>query len=51
MIMSMATEPGQLRIGEFARRVGVAPELLRAFASEVSRPDSQQIERRRIVAE
>src|SRR3954453_20545608 len=31
MITSMATESGQLRIGEFARRVGVAPELLRAW--------------------
>ena len=27
----MATEFGQLRIGEFARRVGVTPELLRAW--------------------
>ena len=25
----MATDFGQLRIGEFARRVGVTPELLR----------------------
>src|SRR5580765_1382014 len=33
MIMSMATESGQLRIGEFARRVGVTPELLRAWES------------------
>ena len=29
----MATDPGQLRIGEFARRVGVTPELLRAWES------------------
>jgi DNA-binding transcriptional MerR regulator len=29
----MAADPGQLRIGEFARRVGVAPELLRAWES------------------
>ena len=29
----MATDSGQLRIGEFARRVGVAPELLRAWES------------------
>src|SRR6476659_8076246 len=27
----MATDPGPLRIGEFARRVGVNPELLRAW--------------------
>jgi DNA-binding transcriptional MerR regulator len=27
----MAADPGQLRIGEFARRVGVSPELLRAW--------------------
>ena len=27
----MATAPGSLRIGEFARRVGVSPELLRAW--------------------
>jgi len=27
----MAADPGALRIGEFARRVGVAPELLRAW--------------------
>lgn len=27
----MVTEPGALRIGEFARRVGVSPELLRAW--------------------
>jgi DNA-binding transcriptional MerR regulator len=33
MIMSMATDSGQLRIGEFARRVGVTPELLRAWES------------------
>src|SRR4051812_19008002 len=33
MIPSMATDPGQLRIGEFARRVGVPPELLRAWES------------------
>jgi DNA-binding transcriptional MerR regulator len=33
MMMSMASESGQLRIGEFARRVGVAPELLRAWES------------------
>src|SRR3954468_9516972 len=33
MMMSMATDSGQLRIGEFARRVGVAPELLRAWES------------------
>jgi len=33
MIVSMATDPGQLRIGEFARRVGVTPELLRAWES------------------
>jgi MerR family transcriptional regulator, light-induced transcriptional regulator len=33
MIASMATESGQLRIGEFARRVGVTPELLRAWES------------------
>ena len=32
-MMSMATESGQLRIGEFARRVGVTPELLRAWES------------------
>jgi DNA-binding transcriptional MerR regulator len=31
MIMFMATDSGLLRIGEFARRVGVAPELLRAW--------------------
>jgi DNA-binding transcriptional MerR regulator len=31
MITSMATDSGQLRIGEFARRVGVTPELLRAW--------------------
>jgi MerR family transcriptional regulator, light-induced transcriptional regulator len=31
MMMSMATDAGQLRIGEFARRVGVTPELLRAW--------------------
>ena len=29
----MAADPGQLRIGEFARRVGVTPELLRAWES------------------
>ncbi len=29
----MATDSGQLRIGEFARRVGVTPELLRAWES------------------
>ena len=29
----VAEDPGQLRIGEFARRVGVAPELLRAWES------------------
>jgi len=29
----VAADPGQLRIGEFARRVGVTPELLRAWAS------------------
>ncbi len=29
----MATGPGELRIGEFARRVGVAPVLLRAWES------------------
>ena len=29
----VAADPGQLRIGEFARRVGVAPELLRAWES------------------
>src|SRR3954451_17173727 len=33
MMMSMATDSGQLRIGEFAHRVGVAPELLRAWES------------------
>ena len=33
MMMSMATDSGQLRIGEFARRVGVTPELLRAWES------------------
>src|SRR4051812_4641544 len=33
MMMSVATDPGQLRIGEFARRVGVTPELLRAWES------------------
>src|SRR5438309_6606633 len=27
----MSEDAGQLRIGEFARRVGVAPELLRAW--------------------
>jgi MerR family transcriptional regulator, light-induced transcriptional regulator len=27
----MSTDPGALRIGEFARRVGVSPELLRAW--------------------
>src|SRR5512142_441607 len=27
----MAPEPGELRIGEFARRVGVSAELLRAW--------------------
>ena len=27
----MTADPGQLRIGEFARRVGVSPELLRAW--------------------
>src|ERR1700761_6348255 len=32
-MMSMSTDPGQLRIGEFARRVGVTPELLRAWES------------------
>ena len=29
----MAADPGHLRIGEFARRVGVSPELLRAWES------------------
>jgi DNA-binding transcriptional MerR regulator len=29
----MAADPAQLRIGEFARRVGVTPELLRAWES------------------
>src|SRR6476646_3200928 len=29
----MAADPGQLRIGEFARRVGVTPKLLRAWKS------------------
>ena len=29
----MAADPGHLRIGEFARRVGVTPELLRAWES------------------
>ena len=29
----MAAAPGQLRIGEFARRMGVTPELLRAWES------------------
>jgi DNA-binding transcriptional MerR regulator len=33
MIISMASDPGQLRIGEFAHRVGVKPELLRAWES------------------
>ena len=33
MIMFMAMDSGQLRIGEFARRVGVTPELLRAWES------------------
>src|SRR5512142_1656324 len=33
MLMSMARDFGQLRIGEFARRVGVTPELLRAWES------------------
>src|SRR4051812_25736394 len=33
MMMPMATDSGQLRIGEFARRVGVTPELLRAWES------------------
>ena len=33
MMMFMATDSGQLRIGEFARRVGVTPELLRAWES------------------
>src|SRR3954468_8566966 len=33
MMMPMTTDSGQLRIGEFARRVGVTPELLRAWES------------------
>jgi DNA-binding transcriptional MerR regulator len=33
MMISMTTDSGQLRIGEFARRVGVTPELLRAWES------------------
>ena len=33
MIMSVTSGSGQLRIGEFARRVGVTPELLRAWES------------------
>src|SRR6478672_3061991 len=33
MIMSMEIDSGQLRIGEFSRRVGVTPELLRAWES------------------
>ena len=33
MIMAMETDFGQVRIGEFARRVGVTPELLRAWES------------------
>ena len=32
-IQLVAADPGQLRIGEFARRVGVTPELLRAWES------------------
>jgi DNA-binding transcriptional MerR regulator len=31
IIKSVSTGPGSLRIGEFARRVGVSPELLRAW--------------------
>jgi MerR family transcriptional regulator, light-induced transcriptional regulator len=31
MVMRMSSDPGTLRIGEFARRVGVSPELLRAW--------------------
>jgi MerR family transcriptional regulator, light-induced transcriptional regulator len=33
IVTNMAEDPGQLRIGEFARRVGVTPELLRAWES------------------
>src|SRR3954452_14857493 len=33
MMMSMTTDSGQLRIGAFARLVGVTPELLRAWES------------------
>jgi MerR family transcriptional regulator, light-induced transcriptional regulator len=32
-MMSMGTDSGQLRIGEFARQVGIKPELLRAWES------------------
>jgi DNA-binding transcriptional MerR regulator len=31
IVMAVTTDPGSLRIGEFARRVGVSPELLRAW--------------------